>query len=93
MASKRRRAKNDILIAPVGDAWELNYKNPNAVRLHAADNSHPALNGSYLAALVIYGTLYHPPNLNVSFHGNLTRAESLYLQTIAMQATHMSSLP
>jgi hypothetical protein len=80
--------KNDFLIAPVGDAWELNYKNPNAIRLHAADNSHPAFNGSYLAALVIYGTIYHPPNLNVPYHGDLNSAETLYLQTIAMQVTH-----
>ena len=80
--------KNDFLIAPVGDAWELNYKNPNAIRLHDADNSHPAFNGSYLAALVIYGTIYHPPNLNVPYHGDLNSAETLYLQTIAMQVTH-----
>ncbi|MGO8837022.1 MAG: DUF4886 domain-containing protein [Limisphaerales bacterium] len=80
--------KSGFLIAPVGDAWELNYKNPNAIRLHVGDNSHPAFNGSYLAALVIYGTIYHPPNLNVRYHGNLNSAETLYLQTIAMQVTH-----
>jgi hypothetical protein len=85
--------KSDFLIAPVGDAWELNYKNPNAIRLHAGDNSHPAFNGSYLAALVIYDTIYDPPDLNVSYHGNLSHAETLYLQTIATQATHMSFLP
>jgi len=80
--------KNDFLIAPVGDAWELNYKNPNAIRLHAGDNSHPAFNGSYLAALVIYGTIYHPLNLNVPYHGDLNSADTFYLQTIAMQVTH-----
>ncbi len=80
--------KSGLLIAPVGDAWELNYTNPNAIRLHAGDNSHPAFNGSYLAALVIYGTIYNPPNLNVRYHGNLNSAEALYLQTIAMQVTH-----
>ena len=85
--------KSDFLIAPVGDAWFLNYKNPNAIRLHAGDNSHPAFNGSYLAALVIYGTIYDPPNLNVTYHGDLSHTETLYLQTIATQATHMSFLP
>jgi hypothetical protein len=85
--------KSEFLIAPVGDAWELNYKNPKAIRLHAADNSHPAFSGSYLAALVIYGTIYDPPNLNVSYHGDLSDAEALYLQTIATQATHMSVVP
>jgi len=80
--------KSGFLIAPVGDAWELNYKNPNAIRLHAGDNSHPAFNGSYLAALVIYGTIYHPLNLNVPYHGDLNSADTFYLQTIAMQVTH-----
>jgi hypothetical protein len=84
--------KSDFLIAPVGDAWELNYQNPQAVRLHQADNTHPAFNGSYLAALVIYSTIYHPPNLDVSYHGTLTRAETLYLQGIATQAARMVSL-
>jgi len=90
---KAAALKNDFLIAPVGDAWELNYENPNAIRLHASDNSHPAFNGSYLAALVIYGAIYHPPNLNVFYHGNLGHAEALYLQTIATQATQMSFDP
>jgi len=81
--------KNDFLIAPVGDAWELNYKSPDAIRLHAADNSHPAFNGSYLAALVIYGTIYDPPNLKVSYHGDLSHAETLQLQAIATQVKHM----
>jgi hypothetical protein len=85
--------KSDFVIAPVGDAWELNYKNPNALRLHAGDNSHPAICGSYLAALVIDGAIYHPPDLNVSYHGDLSHAETIYLQTIATQAMRMSSLP
>lgn len=79
--------KKDCIVAPVGDAWELNYKNPNAVRLHAKDNSHPAFNGSYLAALMIYATIYHPSNLNVTYHGNLTGTEAAYLQRLAAEVT------
>jgi len=78
--------KRDFIIAPVGDAWESNYKNPNAVRLHKPDNSHPTFSGSYLAALVLYGTIYHPSNLDVSYHGALGRPEALHLQAIATQA-------
>ncbi len=52
-----------------------------------------AFNGSYLAALVIYGIIYHPPNLNVSYHGDLSHTETLYLQTIATQATQTSFSP
>ncbi len=85
--------KTGFQIAPVGDAWEMNYKNPEAIRLHAGDNSHPAYAGSYLAALVIYGTIYHPPDLDVACHGNLTTNEAIYLQTLASQTIHKSSPP
>lgn len=83
--------KSDFIIAPVGDAWELNYKNPNTIRLHASDNLHPNLNGTYLAALVIYCTIYHPLNLNVSYHGDLSAADTHYLQTIATQAIQLGA--
>jgi hypothetical protein len=85
--------RRDFIIAPVGDAWEVNYKSSKAVRLHDDDNSHPTYKGSYLAALVIYGTIYHPPNLNVSYHGDLSRPEAVYLQGIATQAAQRNCLP
>ena len=47
-------------LAPVGAAWQrvLTAKDEKErVALHAADGSHPAAAGSYLAGLVIYGTL------------------------------------
>ena len=72
--------------APVGDAWELNYQNSAAVRLHSKDNSHPALNGSYLAALVIYATVYQPATLNVRYVGSLDAKEAAYLQQLAARA-------
>jgi len=81
----------DFVIAPVGDAWELNYRSPNALRLHVNDNSHPAFQGSYLAGLVIYATIYHPTALAISYRGNLTSAEAGRLQRVAAQATTTGS--
>jgi hypothetical protein len=79
-------SKPDTSVAPVGDAWELNYHDPQAVRLHATDNSHPAFNGSYLAGLVIYATIYQPANLAIAYHGKLTEPEAARLQRLAQQA-------
>ena len=76
----------NIVVAPVGDAWELNYKNPAAVRLHAKDNSHPAASGSYLAALVFYATIYQTATLNVRYTGKLEAGEAEYLQQLAVEA-------
>lgn len=83
---QRAAARPDAAVAPVGDAWELNYRDPQAVRLHAKDNSHPTFNGSYLAGLVMVATIYGATNLHIAYHGNLTDAEAAYLQRIATQA-------
>jgi hypothetical protein len=81
----QRAAAQDAgsIVAPVGDAWELHYKDPAAVRLHSKDNSHPAFNGSYLAGLVIYGAIYRPANLAVPWRGKLTDKEAAHLQQLA----------
>ena len=47
-------------LAPVGDAWQtvLQAKSEkDRLVLHQTDGSHPTAAGSYLAALVLYGTL------------------------------------
>ena len=73
-------------MAPVGDAWLLNDAAADAPRLHAADNSHPSPSGSYLAALVIYATLYDTDDPAVDFRGGLGDAEAAHLQRIATEA-------
>jgi len=75
-------------VAPVGDAWELHYQQPGAARFHKPDNSHPEWQGSYLAALVIYGAVVHPPKMEVPFHGNLSDSQAASLQSIAAQVFH-----
>jgi hypothetical protein len=78
--------KQHAVVAPVGDAWQLNYRNASPLRLHVKDNSHPAFNGSYLAACVIYATIYHPANLAIPYHGTLSEADAKRLQALAMEA-------
>jgi len=70
-------------VVPAGDAWELNYRNPDAPRLHAPDHSHPLFAGTYLGALVFYQTIYHARDSRVTWHGNLTAGQAEYLQGIA----------
>lgn len=78
--------KQNAIVAPVGDAWELNYMSAPPLRLHGKDNSHPAFGGSYLAALVIYATIYHPPTLAIPYRAALSESEALRLQAFALQA-------
>lgn len=81
------------VVAPVGDAWMRNDAAANAPRLHAADHSHPTQSGSYLAALVIYGTLYDTADLVVDYRAGLGEAEAAQLQHIATEALRAAVTP
>lgn len=73
---------NEAVVAPVGDAWERNYQSKQPFRLHVADNSHPDFNGTYLAALVMYKTIYQPKDVAVAYRGKLSEADAKTLQAL-----------
>ncbi len=54
----RLGARLDVPVAPVGEAWRLARQATPGLELFAADGIHPAPAGTYLAACVIYATLY-----------------------------------
>lgn len=47
----------DGLLFPVGEAWRAAWRRDPDLPLYASDGLHPAVNGSYLAALVIYAVI------------------------------------
>ncbi len=55
----------EVPVAPVGEAWRLARDNASDIDLFAEDGIHPSPEGSYLAACVIFATLYQqsPENL------------------------------
>ena len=46
------------VLFPVGDAWRAAWRRAPSMRLYASDGLHPSVEGSYLAALVMYEMLY-----------------------------------
>ena len=48
----------DAIVTPVGIAWQTASKQKPSLALHQKDLSHPTPAGSYLAACVLYSTLY-----------------------------------
>jgi hypothetical protein len=60
-------------VAPAGTAWRQVLHAHPEITLHAADGSHPTLAGSFLAACVLYGTIFQdhaleleiPPSLKI----------------------------
>ena len=76
--------------APVGVAWK-NVLADTSFVLHASDNSHPAMEGSYLSACVIYSTISRAPSAGLNYSGGLTAGASTYLQQQADQTVFNSS--
>jgi len=73
-------------IAPVGEAWRFVLGHIPMV-LHDADNSHPNLNGSYLAACVFYDVMFGKPSAGNTFTAGLSPDTALMLQTAADSIT------
>jgi hypothetical protein len=46
-------------VSPVGAVWRDFIANYPSVELYASDQSHPSLNGSYLAACTFYASIFH----------------------------------
>lgn len=71
--------------APVGVAWK-NFRNTNPlVDLYISDESHPSLQGSYLAACVFYSSIFKKTTVGSSYNPSLPTTELNAIQTIASQ--------
>lgn len=71
------------LMAPVGEAWRKSITlNPN-LELYSSDQSHPAMEGSYLAACVFYEFLFQKSVLSNTYTAGVASATATALQQIA----------
>lgn len=69
-------------VAPVGEAWRLVLDNTNMI-LHSSDNSHPSINGSYLAACVFYSGIFKNHSYGLPFTAGLMSDSAAILQQAA----------
>jgi len=76
--------KDDVLLAPCGEAWGANYHDRN-VMLHGGDLYHAGPYGQYLNAYVIYGMIYGRKVEGLTYPAS-TETYS-YLQQLADAAT------
>lgn len=71
------------LMAPVGEAYRKSISlNPN-LELYQSDQSHPSLEGSYLAACVFYEMLFQKTVLTNTFNPGIGTATLSFLQSTA----------
>jgi len=72
----------NIQCAPVGLTWQ-NILNDTTLILHSNDNSHPNIDGSYVAALSIYSSIWKQPSNGIAFNAGLTQSRALYYQQMS----------
>ncbi|MCF8374473.1 MAG: T9SS type A sorting domain-containing protein [Bacteroidales bacterium] len=75
---------NDCTVAPVGAAWQWFRANYPSIDLYESDESHPNINGSYLAACVFYATIFSDSPVGATFFPpSLLPNEGLLMQQAA----------
>jgi PKD repeat protein len=74
---------NDCSVSPVGAAWKYVRDNYPTIELYSADESHPSINGSYLAACVHYASIYRESPVGASFISTVTAIDAAILQEAA----------
>ena len=77
--------QNNATVAPVGMGWQLAMQNDTLINLHSNDNSHPNINGSYLAACVFYATLWRKSPIGLNFYATIDTTTAQFLQNVAHQ--------
>jgi hypothetical protein len=74
------------LVIPVGLAFEEAYRRKPEIKLHKEfDGSHPDLIGTYLAACVVYASLYgkSPVGNSYDYYGKVDKETAGFLQKVA----------
>jgi hypothetical protein len=74
------------VVIPVGLAFaEAQRRDPDLVLHQTYDDSHPNVNGSYLAAATVYATLYgqSPQGLEYDYYGAVEPEMRVFLQEVA----------
>ncbi|MFT5600168.1 MAG: hypothetical protein ACI9N1_000402, partial [Flavobacteriales bacterium] len=74
---------NNAEVSPVGATWKWVRDNYPTIGLYSADESHPSIYGSYLAACVHYTSIYRKSPVGASYISGLSAADALILQQAA----------
>ena len=81
--------ENNVLVIPVGLAFDIAYKELPEIKLHHNDGTHPNLKGTYLAACTVFASIYgeSPIGLKYDYYGAINKDDKKLLQEIAHKAT------
>ena len=74
----------NIQCAPVGVVWQ-NILNDTNLVLHSGDNSHPNIDGSYVAAITLFSSIWKLPTTGLNFNAGISSSRTQYYQSISDQ--------
>jgi hypothetical protein len=77
--------RNNATCAPVGMAWQRVREERADYQLYNQDLSHPSPLGTYLAANVIYTTLF-PAQYQTSYTAGFETEKAEYIQQVAQES-------
>ena len=81
--------ENQVIVIPVGLAFDLAYREKPNIKLHEPDGTHPNLLGTYLAACTVFASIYDksPIGIKYDYFGAINDQDKKFLQRIADEAT------
>jgi hypothetical protein len=80
------------IVVPAGEAFRKSILQNSNLELYDADQSHPSLNGSYLAAAVFYEMLFQKSVISNTFNPGLAANTHTFLQQVAHSVVNDSLL-
>lgn len=83
--------ENEGYVSPVGWAWKHVRDMHPDIELYQADESHPSVAGTYLAACVFYCTIFRQSCVGSSFTSTVDPTDAAILQAVA-SATVLDSV-
>ena len=81
--------ENQVLVIPVGMAFDRAYREKPDIKLHEPDGTHPNLLGTYLAACTVFASIYDksPIGIKYDYFGAINDQDKRFLQRIADETT------
>ena len=71
------------MVSPVGAVWKYVRANHPTINLYNPDESHPSIEGTYLAACTFYASLFQRSPVGATYYGGLNAVTAGILQQAA----------
>ena len=75
----------DVMVAPVGIAWQNGIEKESQLNLWNSDGTHPSREGSYLSACIFYAIIFQKSPEGLTYRADLSEEIAQFLQIIATE--------